>query len=292
MLQWMSRNKPSSLRIQWTGSRHAVSHLNQQEPTGAVMVGGDIRLNWVGVSFIGGSTQLKQLPLYYWIEPTSACNLRCVMCPTGRGLHRKAGMMDLALFTRLLDEIGPMRPVVNLHHSGEPLLHPQVHEMTAIARERGAFVGYFTNATKLDAATRTQILDRPPNWIGFSIDGYDRKTYESVRIRASWDTVIGNIESLLAERRARGQRLPYTYLSTVELPDQDVDWDASRRVFRAHLRSMGLDQLSIANTHSWAGSISWLSDGTPKQQSQCPFLGCLSTSLSLGPLLSCCCSAL
>ena len=104
-----------------------------------------------------------------------------------------------------------------------------------------------------------------------SVDGYTRETYESVRVRSSWDLAMGNIEKLLAERRARGQRLPYTYLSTVELPDLDVDWAASRRVFRAHLRSMGLDQLSIANTHSWAGSISWLSDDNAKQPSQCPF---------------------
>jgi len=179
--------------------------------------------------------------------------------------------MSLSLFERILDEIAPMKPAVNLHHSGEPLLHPQIHQMTTMARERGVHVGYFTNATKLDAAARQQILDQPPNWIGFSVDGYTRETYESVRVRSSWDLAMGNIEKLLAERRARGQRLPYTYLSTVELPNQDVDWDSARKIFRSHFRAMGLDQLSVASTHSWAGSMSWLANGEPVQKTQCPF---------------------
>jgi MoaA/NifB/PqqE/SkfB family radical SAM enzyme len=229
------------------------------------------RLVKTGASFMRGATEMSQLPLYYWIEPTSACNLRCIMCPTGLGLKRKPGMMDLGMFTRLLDEIGPLRPVINLHHSGEPLLHPQIHEMTRRARERGAFVGYFTNATKLDAPMRAKILDGPPNWIGFSFDGYDRETYESVRVKATWDEALGNIERFLAERRARGQKEPYTYLSTIEVPGQNVDWAAKRATFRAHLRSMGLDQMSVANTHTWAGSMSWLANGEVRQNSTCPF---------------------
>jgi len=224
-----------------------------------------------GAAFAGGVTEMKQLPLYYWIEPTSACNLRCVMCPTGQGLDRRSGMMSMDLFEQIIEQIAPMRPAINLHHSGEPLLHPRIHEMTTHARSKGAYVGYFTNATKLDAEARAQILDAPPNWIGFSVDGYDRSTYESVRVRSSWDLAMGNIERLLAERRARGQRLPYTYLSTVELPNQDVDWPKARRIFRAHFRAMGLDQLSVASTHSWAGSMSWLSNGEAVQRSQCPF---------------------
>jgi len=193
------------------------------------------------------------------------------MCPTGLGLDRRPGMMSLKLYERILDEIAPLRPAVNLHHSGEPLLHPQIHDMTALARERGIHVGYFTNATKLDATARQRILDNPPDWIGFSVDGYSRETYESVRLRSSWDLAMGNIEQLLAERRARGQRLPYTYLSTVELPNPDVDWDTARRIFRSHFRAMGLDQLSVASTHSWAGSVSWLANGEPVMKAKCPF---------------------
>jgi radical SAM protein with 4Fe4S-binding SPASM domain len=180
-------------------------------------------------------------------------------------------MMDWDLYTGLIDQIAHERPVINLHHSGEPLLHNRIHDMVRYAQERGAFVGYFTNAIKMDAKARKAILDSPPNWLGFSIDGYDKKTYESVRIRGKWDVAIGNVERLLQERRERNQRMPYTYLSTVELPGvASGNIDESRAAFRAHMRSLGLDQISIANTHNWAGSIDWLG-GEVSQQSRCPF---------------------
>jgi radical SAM protein with 4Fe4S-binding SPASM domain len=212
------------------------------------------RMVSTGLAYLRGSSAVSQPPLYYWIEPTSACNLRCRTCATSYGLARKSGMMDWGLFTRIIDEISAITPVVNLHHSGEPLLHPRIADMTRYARERGCFVGYFTNATRLDAQMRKAILDDPPDWLGFSFDGYDRKTYERVRQGASWDLALGNIEGILIERHQRRQVEPYTYLSVVELPE-NRSGTHQRAAFRTHLKSLGLNQLSTANTHNWAGKV-------------------------------------
>ena len=62
-----------------------------------------------------------------YLESTNACNLRCIMCPTGRGLaQRKKGFLDWDLFRQVIDEMAPHVATTTLHIWGEPLLHPRI----------------------------------------------------------------------------------------------------------------------------------------------------------------------
>ena len=48
------------------------------------------------------------LPLHMQVELTNYCNLRCPVCPTGIGaVERKPVAIDVDLFERLMDEVGP-----------------------------------------------------------------------------------------------------------------------------------------------------------------------------------------
>ena len=60
-------------------------------------------------------------PFFLMIEPTNACNLRCPLCPTGRGtLGRKTTFLPLELFQRCIDELAPYVTVVNVSNYESP----------------------------------------------------------------------------------------------------------------------------------------------------------------------------
>ena len=83
------------------------------------------------------TTVLPYLPIRLWIEPTSFCNLKCVMCPN-KDLDRKdKGYMPLELFRKIVDEATGFIHEANLIHRGESLLHPEFFEMVRYAHDGG-----------------------------------------------------------------------------------------------------------------------------------------------------------
>jgi len=81
-----------------------------------------------------------------YMEITNRCNLACSFCP---GTHRTGGMMSLADFRRYADAVADRCDYLYFHLMGEPLLHPDLPDMIAYARERGMKPILTTNGTLL-----------------------------------------------------------------------------------------------------------------------------------------------
>src|SRR5262249_39113137 len=75
------------------------------------------------------------------IDPLARCNLACPLCPTGRGhpTSRGKGILSVALYSEILDQLPRVR-TVRLYNWGEPLIHPQIDQLIAIAARRGIAV--------------------------------------------------------------------------------------------------------------------------------------------------------
>ncbi|MBI3892151.1 MAG: radical SAM protein, partial [Candidatus Wallbacteria bacterium] len=170
--------------------------------------------------FVFARERLGNPPTHLWIEPTNACNLKCIHCPTGTGLTRARGSIDFELVERLIAEAAAFRPLVYFHLGGESLLHPQLPEMIALAGRAGLSTAMFTNGTLLDRARGGALLDAGLDWIGFSFDGLDSATFERVRRGANFERVLGNILAFLRQRRERGVARPYAYMSVVDLAER------------------------------------------------------------------------
>ncbi len=89
------------------------------------------RLLQVYRSYRRKKTRLAYLPVRLWVETTSVCNLRCVMCPNKDLMKDEKGFMDLALFRKVIDEARRFVFDVNLIHRGEGLLHPEFPGMVS-----------------------------------------------------------------------------------------------------------------------------------------------------------------
>ena len=87
-----------------------------------------------------------------YIEITNRCNLRCAFCP---GTSRAPRTMSPAEFDLVLEKLQGSVSYVYLHVMGEPLSHPQLAELLALAAAREMKVCITTNGTLLARQTET-----------------------------------------------------------------------------------------------------------------------------------------
>ena len=90
-----------------------------------------------------------------YLEITNICNLQCDFCP---GNLRPPHSITPQEFERLADQLRPYTDYLYFHVMGEPLLHPQLEELFAVAQSRGYHVAITTNGTRI--AARHELLTR------------------------------------------------------------------------------------------------------------------------------------
>ncbi len=174
-------------------------------------------------------------------ELCGACNLRCRWCSLDSRL--RPGFMEPALMERVLAEIADTERfdvrVLNLHHSGDALLHPRLRAfLELLEREKRAradfpYVQLLTSATHLrgdrvDALLETDAVD----WLRFSVDGGNARDFEAIRRGASWERVLANIHGFLDEAERRGRSVRTGIISVFETADPEISDDFRALVAR------------------------------------------------------------
>lgn len=163
-----------------------------------------------------GSKILPYKPLRLWIEPTSFCNLKCVMCTSKDIPEDRVGFMDWNLYTKIIDEAKDFVFDVNLFMGGESLFHKRLPDMIRYAKERGIGTRLSTNATVLTKDKRKALIDAGLDFIIFSFDGYEKEVYEKIRVNANFEKTLGNIKAFLEEKKKRGSKKPYVVFQMIE----------------------------------------------------------------------------
>jgi len=141
----------------------------------------------------------KPKPKEIIIDICAACNAACPFCPRlYMPEERSKGYMSLDLFRFILEE-AKREGIKNirLYSTAEPTLHPQFDEIIDLLKKDNFFVSVSTNASLLDkhidALMKVDILQ-------FSIEGWDKKSYEKYRIPLKFDRVYANIKLFHKEK--------------------------------------------------------------------------------------------
>ena len=92
-----------------------------------------------------------------FLEITNVCNLRCSFCP---GTRREKRFLSPEEFGILAGKLRSVTEYLHLHVMGEPLFHPQLAEILAIAQQLDFRINLTTNGTLLQQ--REQILLNAP----------------------------------------------------------------------------------------------------------------------------------
>ncbi len=208
------------------------------------------------VSYKRKQTHLAYLPVRLWIEPTSYCNLRCIMCPNKELGKKDKGFMDMELFRKIIDEASSFVFDIHLLHRGESLLHPEFFKMARYAHDKGITVKFHTNGTLLDEEKARQLIDSGIDQFSFSFDGYTKETYEKIRVGANFEKTVSNIIRFLEIKKEMKSLKPHTILELINFPEEGIRTDReSRKKFLQRFKGLPLDKLEIKELHNWAGEI-------------------------------------
>jgi len=191
------------------------------------------------------------------VEITSHCNLDCSMCAR-HGWGKPLGHMPFARFERLVGGLpadSGDRLTLAFSGFGEPLVHPDWHEMVRLARRRQHRVELITNGLLLDADVARTLVDLGAAQVTVSIDGGDEAAYMRMR-GVSASGALAAVHHLLDARRhtrramAIGVAAVATRSSVASLPAL-LNWTSDLK----------LDFVSIGNvvphTEEMAGEILW-----------------------------------
>ncbi len=142
------------------------------------------------------------------IEITNRCNLRCKMCVShGEGLDAGQAkdmppFMELDFFEDIISQykrIASDRKIVAPQFQGESLVNRQFLDFCRILQNAGLPFSFTTNATLLTPEISRELLAMSCfSGINFSIDGVKPETFEAIRIGASYEKVMSNVETFLA----------------------------------------------------------------------------------------------
>lgn len=206
-------------------------------------------------------------PLRLWVEISSRCNLRCPVCPNKDLAPSQKGDMPWPLFQSIIDQGREFAFEINLHHRGEPLLHPEAGRFIRYAAATGASCRLHTNATLLRGELADEILASGLQRLSVSFDGFSAAAYEANRVGARFDQVSGNVANFLARRRQLQQKHPRVAIEVMDLPGK-AGW-SERRDFVARFRKLGLDECNVKKPHNWAGYLQAAGGSAPA--SACTF---------------------
>ncbi|NIM90293.1 MAG: radical SAM protein [Candidatus Aminicenantes bacterium] len=215
------------------------------------------RLTRLFYHFRKKSSQLPYLPVRLWIELTSYCNLKCIMCPNQKLTKKDKGYLDFDLYRKIIDEAASFAFEVNLAHRGESLLYPDLIEAIRYAKEHGLFTRLHTNGSLLTSELASSIIDSGLDRLSFSFDGYNKENYEKIRIKGNFDRTIANIIQLLEMKKSLHLKRPRVAIEVIDFTPEETRKKArAKDEFRNRFQGLPLDEMVVKELHNWAGETS------------------------------------
>ncbi len=209
-----------------------------------------LRLRRKLLNYVGAELELKlrrrrlwSKPYWLVIDPNSGCDLKCPLCPTGKGKGTRArAKMTWEHYTRLMDELGPWLLHVEFSNWGEPLLNPRIYDMIRYAKRYGVEVHLSSHFNHFDEAAAERLLDSGLDWMILSIDGASSETYSRYRIGGDFDKVVRNVRTLIAAKRRRAARKPFLIWQCLIFRHNEHEIDA----VKALGEKVGVDTVGIS----------------------------------------------
>ena len=148
-------------------------------------------------------------PADFYIETSSACNLKCPACPRTYSDRARENMNEF-IFRKVIEEISSNRPDLErlgFHFFGEPLLNPRFFDFVELARNYlpNTTLGVSSNANLLSSEKIDELLDSALDSFGIWPDTIVPEQYNVFRAGGSLKKVEESIKELLKKRRRRNR---------------------------------------------------------------------------------------
>jgi MoaA/NifB/PqqE/SkfB family radical SAM enzyme len=199
--------------------------------------------------------------------------------------------MEWGLYRKIIDEAASFASGVNLFLGGESLLHKDIFRTIRYASEKGIKTRLNTNATLLDERRARLLLDSGLDYLVFSFDGYDKESYERIRVNANFEDTLEKVKGFCRLKAELGKRKPYTVLkSMIVYGGQETP--RKREEFRHRFDGLLIDQFQVTEVLSWRGVFAEQKDllikPWGKRYNPCPFIWSTMSILWDGTVVPCC----
>ena len=114
------------------------------------------------------------------------CNLTCKHCYSISADTNFKGELTTAEAATVMDDLKQYGVPVLILSGGEPLLRPDIFELSKRAKEMGFYVGLSTNGTLITEDNIKQIAEIGYDYVGISIDGLEETHDEFRRMQGAF----------------------------------------------------------------------------------------------------------
>lgn len=218
-----------------------------------------------------------------YIEPSSACNLKCKMCFRNNWFDEKIGLMTAEIWNNVSDSVTRFDKTelktVMFAGMGEPLTNPKIFDMISDVKNLGRSAELLTNGSLLDKAFIDRLLDCGLDMLWVSADGFEREMYENIQKGSRFDSMIKNLEYF--SNKKENAKLGITFVMMKEnLCELDKINDFADKIGADMINlSYAVPSSKLLKTDSVydsgypVGKMKRLGKGQERELNRCPFIG-------------------
>ncbi|MDX2506477.1 MAG: heme d1 biosynthesis radical SAM protein NirJ, partial [Gammaproteobacteria bacterium] len=169
------------------------------------------------------------------------CNLTCKHCYATSADKDFPGELNTNEVFNVMDDLKGFAVPVLILSGGEPLMRPDIFEISHHAKEMGFYVGLSSNGTLVNQDNIKDIVDVGYNYVGISIDGM-RETHDNFRRKqGSFDEALNGIRLCRDAGIKVGLRFTLTQDNQQDLPAllQLMDDEGVDKFYLSHLNYAG-----------------------------------------------------
>ena len=189
---------------------------------------------------IGSAVRKPTGPVVIW-NLIRRCNLTCKHCYATSADKDFPGELNTEKVFEVMDDLKDFGVPVLILSGGEPLMRPDIFEISHHAKDMGFYVGLSSNGTLITEDNIKDIVDVGYNYVGVSIDG-TRETHDKFRRKqGSYDEALRGIRLCREAGIKVGLRFTLTQDNKQDLPallqlmeDEDID-----KFYLSHLNYAG-----------------------------------------------------
>lgn len=137
--------------------------------------------------------------IYFYL--TEGCNLRCRHCwiePKYQDENHSYPAIELDLFRSILKQAKPLGLSSVKLTGGEPLLHPQIHDILELIRVENLGLTVETNGVLCTPKTAKEMAACKNSFVAVSLDGAEAETHEWVRgVKDCFKNALEGIRNLV-----------------------------------------------------------------------------------------------
>ncbi len=181
------------------------------------------------------------------------CNLKCKHCYSISGDVDFPGELSTQQVFDVMDDLKSFRVPVLILSGGEPLMRPDIFDISKRATDMGFYVGLSTNGSLIDETNIKQIANANYDYVGISLDGIG-ETHDKFRgMKGSFDASLRGARLCHEHGTKVGLRFTMTMDNYKELPDllDLADQENVDKFYLSHLNYAGRGNKNRGDDAAW-----------------------------------------